>query len=358
MINVKYAVGIDIGKDQFSTCLSLIDQQQKVTIKSTSSFKNNESGFKSFYSWVVKHHREDLPIYFLMEATGIYYEQLAWFLYNQSCNVSVILPNKAKKYIQSLGLKSKNDEIDAKGLARMCSQQSLDLWKPLSKNIYSLRTLTRLHEDLVVQNTALQNRLDALELSMFDLRDSVKSLRRLINATKKEIKKLESQIEETISTDEMLQAKYEKINRIKGVALMTFAVVISETNGFELFGSISQLTSYAGYDVVENQSGKRFGKTRMSKKGNSHIRRVLHMPAFNVVRHEPSFKTFYNRVFETTNIKMKAYVAVQRRLLSLMYTLWKKDVAYNPNYSEARAADPLWGDSGGIEKAKLAGLAL
>src|SRR6185436_5433316 len=317
MTYLKYSIGIDVAKDEFKTCISSIDHLQKVTVKSTGSFKNNNTGFEGFYAWVAKHLREKIPSHFLMEATGIYYEQLAWYLYNKDCPVSVILPNKAKKYIQGLGLKSKNDKIDAKGLARMCAEQSLDLWKPLSKNIYRLRALTRLHEDLTVQNTALQNRLDALKASMFDLSDSNKSLSKLINTTKKELKKLEAQIKETIEKDQLLKAKFDKIGRIKGVGLMTFAVVTAETNGFELFSSISQLTSYAGYDVVENQSGKRSGKTRMSKRGNSHIRRVLHMPAFNVVKHEPLFKKFYNRVLTNTSIKMKAYVAVQRRLLTL-----------------------------------------
>jgi hypothetical protein len=31
---------------------------------------------------------------------------------------SIILPNKAKHYLISLGLKSKNDSIDAKGLSK------------------------------------------------------------------------------------------------------------------------------------------------------------------------------------------------------------------------------------------------
>ncbi|MEO0332589.1 MAG: transposase [Bacteroidota bacterium] len=56
--------------------------------------------------------------------------------------------------------------------------------------------------------------------------------------------------------DEQLKAKYEKISPIKGIGLLSFAVIIAETNGFALFNNQCQLVSYAGYDVVENQSGK------------------------------------------------------------------------------------------------------
>jgi transposase len=331
MQQLKYSVGIDMAKDQFKTCFSVIDQQQKVTVKGTGSFRNNVTGFEEFYAWTLKHTREKIPVHYLVEATGIYHENLAWFLYNKDCSISVILPNKAKKYIQGLGLKSKNDKIDAKGLAKMCAEQSLDLWRPISKKIYLLRALTRLNEDLTVERTSLNNRLQALEYAMFDVKDTKKSLRKVIASIDKELASLGVKIKEVIDNDSELHSRYKKITTIKGVGLMTFAVVVAETNGFELFNNIPQLTSYAGYDVMENQSGNSCGKSRMSKKGNSHIRRILHMPAFTAVKYEAEFKTFYDRVYDNTNIKMKAYVAVQRKLLSLIYTLWKKNCEYNPD---------------------------
>ena len=342
MKQLKYSVGIDMAKDQFKGCLSVIDQQQTVTIKATGSFRNNPTGFEEFYAWTRRHAREQLPVHYLMEATGIYHENLAWFLYTKDCAVSVILPNKAKKYLQGLGLKSKNDRIDAKGLAKMCAEQSLVLWKPISKKIYLLRALTRIHEDLTVERSSLNNRLQALEHAMFDVKESKKSLQKVIASIDKELGNLEVKIKEAIDNDPELASRSKKITKIKGVGLMTFAVVVSETNGFELFNNIPQLTSYAGYDVLENQSGNTIGKSRMSKKGNSHIRRILHLPAFTVVKFEPEFKNFYDRVYRNTNIKMKAYVAVQRKLLSLIYALWKKNCEYNSKYSEAGIADPLW----------------
>jgi transposase len=330
MKNLKYSAGIDVAKQDFKACISVIDEQQKVTVKATSSFSNSHSGFIEFEKWIKKHHKESLPLHFLMEATGIYHEHLAWFLYTRDYLVSVILPNKAKKYIQGLGIKSKNDKIDAKGLAKMGAEQSLSLWKPISKDIYRLRSMTRLHEDLSVQRSSLNNRLHSLDYAMFNVKESKKALIKLIGEMDKQLANLEKKIEEAVASDPQLNAKHQKISKIKGVGLMTFAVVVAETNGFELFTSIPQLTSYAGYDVMENQSGNTKGITRMSKKGNAHIRRVLHMPAFNVVKYEPQFKTFFNRVYEKTNIKMKGYVAVQRKLLTLIYTLWKKDIEYQP----------------------------
>ena len=53
------------------------------------------------------------------------------------------------------------------------------------------------------------------------------------------------------------------------------------------------------------------------------------MPAFNVVRYESGgFKNFFDRILSKHNQKMKAYVAVQRKLLIMIYTLWRKNEAF------------------------------
>jgi len=89
---------------------------------------------------------------------------------------------------------------------------------------------------------------------------------------------------------------------------MTVATEIAETNGFTLFNNMRQLTSFAGYDIVEKQSGKTSGKTRISKRGNSHIRRALHMPSFCAVKHDPQkFGLFYERVFKIRGINERIY---------------------------------------------------
>lgn len=91
--------------------------------------------------------------------------------------------------------------------------------------------------------------------------------------------------------------------------------------------------SYAGFDVVERESGMSTGKTKISKKGNSHIRRALFMPAFTAVKYkEKPAVDLYNRTMEKHGVKMKSYVAVQKKLLVLIYHIWKKNQEYDPNY--------------------------
>lgn len=43
---LKYSVGIDVSKEKFDSCFSVIDSSQKVTVKSTRQMDNSASGIK------------------------------------------------------------------------------------------------------------------------------------------------------------------------------------------------------------------------------------------------------------------------------------------------------------------------
>src|SRR5689334_18129711 len=165
---LKYCVGIDVSKSDLQCCISVIDQLQKVTVKSSGKFTNNKNGFTRLNQWICSRHKNrEVPLVVVMEATGIYYEQIAMYLSDQHYALSVVLPNKAKKYLQSTGLKSKNDKIDAQGLARMGAAQCLALWQPMDSYFYQLRELTRQHQSLQELKTTVNNQLHASEAGMY-----------------------------------------------------------------------------------------------------------------------------------------------------------------------------------------------
>jgi transposase len=333
---IKYSLGIDVSSKELYACFCSMDQNQRIKVHSTRKFSNTVSGIKALVSWI-KQHRKDqnIPLKTLMEATGVYYETCALYLSTLGFEVAVVLPNYAKKYLQSTGIKSKNDKIDAKGLARMAAERSLDQWQPLSEFFFKLRAMTRQYQNLQEAKTSVSNQLHAAENSMYRVKEVIRQLKELMKKLDKQIKQIKENISAHLKADELVNTKIKKASSITGVATLTVAVLVAETNGFELFKNQKQLISYSGYDVVENQSGKREGKTKISKMGNSRIRRALHMPALNVVKYNvPAFVNFYNRNIVKHHIKMKTYTAIQKKLLNLIYTLWKKNEYYNPNIHE------------------------
>ena len=172
----KYSVGIDMSKSDFKVCFVEISNDQSVKIKGSKTFLNTLKGFEGLKDWYTKHKKEDSPLVFVVEATGSYHEQLTWFLYKQKQEVSIVLPNRAKAYMISLGVKSKNDKVDAKGLAMMGAVQKLNIWNPISKHLYNLRQITRHLEDLQIIRTSLLNQKEQTVYAMYDLKTVGKSI--------------------------------------------------------------------------------------------------------------------------------------------------------------------------------------
>lgn len=330
---IRYGVGLDVSMEKFDACLSAIDLEGRVVIKSTTHFENNALGHCALVQWVQKHLKTAAPVSYAMEATGVYYEGLAFHLHQQGLRVSVVLPSRAQKYKQALGLRSKTDSIDARGLAQMACEQSLEPWQPMSRAFYELRTVTRHLEATNGEITRIKNQLHAQGFVVYQSREVLRALKQQLALLQKQKQQLIRRVHQIIEGDEELKRKCAQATRIKGLGELCWAVVVGETGGFALFDNIAQLVSYAGYDVVQDDSGKHRGPTRISKQGNGHLRRILHLPAFGVVRFgQPPFTTFYARLYARSKVKMKAYVAVQKKLLILIYTLWKKDVAFDAEY--------------------------
>ncbi|HMB99526.1 MAG TPA: transposase [Flavobacteriaceae bacterium] len=331
---LKYSVGLDISAKEIHSCISSIDSEQTVKVIRSKKFANSLHGHKELATWMdTCCVLEEIPLVVTMEATGIYHESCALYLYENNYRVCIVLPNKAKKYIQAIGIKSKNDPIDARGLSQMGAEQNLELWKPMGKYFYQLRELTRQHQSIQELLTSVQNQLSAASRGMYLNEFVIQQLEQTVHLLKDQRNSLEKEISNHFQRNVEVAKKVENICSIKGVSILTVAVILAETNGFALFRNKRQLVSFAGYDVMESQSGSRVGRTKISKKGNGRIRRILHMPAFNVVRFEQTaFVKLYQRTLNKHNIKMKSYVAVQKKLLTTIYTLWKKNESYDNQY--------------------------
>ena len=179
-------------------------------------------------------------------------------------------------------------------------EQQLPVWKPLPKNLYSLRLLTRQHQRLQELKTQSTNQQHALGHSAFENQFITKQLTKLVAIYDQQLGALVEAIAQLTEEDPTLEPRVAGLVKIKGLALLSVAVLVAETNGLEGFTNQRHLVSYAGYEVAENQSGR----TRISKKGNSRLRRILHLPAFNAVRfNEPTCKALYERVYERSGIK-------------------------------------------------------
>jgi len=325
-------VGIDISKDSFVACISHKTSTDEIIVKSTKKIPNSLSGYHTLQEWVSKFTNSEFPLIYVMEATGIYYEALAFDLLERGKSVSVQLAKNVKFFMQSHNIKSKTDDIDAQAIAQMGLERKLKLWQPGSIQMRLLKHLCRERIMLQAEQTTVKNQSHAWKHTYKPEKNILKRLENRLSFIKEQIQEIEQEIKSIVENDQDLAKRVANVCTIKGVGLLSAIVIIAETNGFALFNNKAQLISYAGYDVVRKQSGNSEAKTRISKKGNKNIRKALFFPATTACRFNPKMKQTYENITQKTAVKMKGNVAVQRKMLILIYTIYKNNIPYDENY--------------------------
>lgn len=330
---LKQVLGIDVAQKELVVTLGRMVEDLSTELYAYNVFSNTEKGFIELLNWVKKITKDDLEVLYVMEATGVYHQKFAYYLDQNNYKVSIVLPNKISNYIKTLVIKTITDKTCSQAIAQFGLERKLDLWKRPNRVYKTLQQLTRERDQIVSERVVVKNQLHA-EKSEAEPND--RSLKRIkericfLNSQEKEIKK---DIEQIIETNSYLKKEIENIVTIPGVAELSAVIVLAETNGFELIRNKRQLTSYAGLDVKDKQSGTSVkSKPRISKKGNKSIRKAMYFPALTAVRWDDNFKEIYAKLVSKQGIKMKALVAVQRKLLEMIYTIYKNKTPYDKNY--------------------------
>ena len=334
---LKQVLGVDVAQKELVVTLGRMVDDLSIELYAHKVFKNNEKGFISLLDWVNKLTDTQKKVRFVMEATGVYHQKFAYFLDERELEVCVVLPNKISNYMRTLDNKTITDKTCSEAIAQFGLERKLDLWhRP--KSIYkNLQQLTRERDQIVFERAMVKNHLHA-EKSEAEPNESsllrIKMRIKFLTEKKKEIKK---EIGTWISKDANLKQEIENICTIPGIGQLTAVIILAETNGFELIRNKRQLTSYAGLDVKEKQSGTSVkGKPRISKSGNRHLRKAMHLPGLTAVRWDENFRNLYARIVSKNGIKMKGLVAVQRKLLEMTYTVFKNKSPYEREYEVKR----------------------
>jgi len=338
VITLKQALGVDVSKASLSMCLGQMKGDLSKDFIAGSDVSNDQVGFKELAKWLKKVSALGPKPIIVMEATGVYHEELALFLYDLDYHVSIMQSGRVKRYAQSLDQRSKTDALDSKMLSMLGCEREVPKWNPPSLLMQELKALSRERSALIKSKCVEKSRQSAIDSSAYSNKREIRRHDQRLKLLKLQIAEIEQEMQKKVSGDEILIQKMSYLESIPGVSFISAITVIAETSGFALINSGKQLTSYAGYDVVLKESGTYRGKTRISKKGNSHIRAVLHMPSMTCVRVNPTLKPFYERLKPKKVKPLIALVAVQRKLLILMYTLWKNDTYYDGEFEQKKAA--------------------
>lgn len=93
------------------------------------------------------------------------------------------------------------------------------------------------------------------------------------------------------------------------------------------------MVSYAGLEIREKTSGTSVNsKPRISNRGKRNLRKFMHFPALAAIRTDQRFRDIFSRLVSRHSIKMKAIVAIQRKLLESTFILYKNNSFYNQQH--------------------------
>jgi transposase len=330
---VKQVAGIDVAQKELVVTLGRKLDDFSIELFAYKVFKNTDKGILALVEWTEKLSNKEKAIHYVMEATGVYHQKFAYYLDKNKHDVSIVLPNKISNYMRTLELKTITDKSCSQAIAQFGLERKLDNWVRPNDVYKELQQLTRERDQIVQERSTVKNQIHA---ENSEAEPNEKSLARMtsrikfLNSQEKEIKE---DIAVIVNKNPDLHQIINRITTIPGVGALTAVIVLAETNGFELIRNKSQLASYAGLDVREKQSGTSVkGKPRISKKGNRNLRKSMHLPSLTAVKWDENFKEIYARLVSKHGIKMKALVAIQRKLLELIYVLFKNETNYDKQY--------------------------
>ncbi len=326
MQEMTYAiyVGIDVSKAKFD--VAWINKGSKKA--KTKKFTNNAKGFEIFHQWITKQSKtEAKDILVLMEATGVYHENLAYALYDMGFGVSIINPTYVKQFAGAVGCHNKTDKQDAKILAQYASIKEIRLWEPEPKDVRYLKQLIARLDALEMDKQREQNRLEKLLSSSNNDAFILASVKEVLENLDNVIEKVQAKINEHINNNPDLKSGFEHLTSIPGIGEKVAPRILNLLKSKQ-FNSASECVAFVGLTPVQKQSGLMKGKPRISKKGNSTIRSKLYMCAMTAIRYNPDIKAQYERLLANGKCKKVALVAAMRKLLQICYGVMKHNSRY------------------------------
>ena len=307
--------GIDISARTFDLALRINGTAGKAR-----RFKQSPSDFQQAAKILTK-QKIDLVV---LEATGIYYLDIAVYLVNAGLTVAVINPVSSKRFAELKMTQVKTDAADAALLAEYAEVMKPKPWTPPKPEYLALKDIGRQINRLTKDKVKAKNRLHAVQsktspnVLVDDLTESIESYER-------RIRRLSEAALEIIQADKDLKAAYNGMLSTTGIGQTSALAILAEFAVLPRDMKAKQVARHSGLDVRLQESGTSVrGKSRISKAGNAYLRSALYMPAMSAARHDENTRRFRDKLVERGKTKLQAIVAVMRKYLTGLWIAFKQ----------------------------------
>lgn len=266
----------------------------------------------------------------VMEATGAYHCQLAFFLVAQGIAVIVVNALSAKHFSKLHLLKTKTDKVDAILLSEYGQRMQPPLWRPPAQELIELKQLYAVVEQLTKQQTALLNQKQALQLMPNYSHKAIDVLDQQLNHLQQSLIQLEKHLQDLL--DQHYHDLNDRLQSIPGIGPTSALLLIVVSQGFQAFEHAKQLIAYVGLAPRLYQSGKTQLKAHISKQGTARLRKVLYLAAWQAKRCNKACQQLYDRLLQRGKKPQLALIAVANKLIKQAFAIAKANIRYQHNY--------------------------
>jgi transposase len=323
-------VGIDVSKSKLDICLLIFGINGK---RKTKSLPNNAQSAQQIIGWLKAQKCEIEQTHVVLEATGVYHEQLLFALYDAGIKVSLANPARVRSFAQGMDILTKNDHMDAYVLACYSELKQPELWSAPSEEVRVLKGLLHHRDALRDDVLRMNNRLEKAHATPNTPAEVLDSLGKVSRQLKDELLRIEKLVNNHIDTHPGLKNDMDLLTSINAVGPQLGAnmLVVLRSSHFDNAG---QVAAYLGVIPVERQSGTSVrGKPGLSKAGSSAMRAKLYMSALTAIRLNPHVKAHYEQLLEKGKCKMSALGAAMRKLVHICYGVLKTQQKYDASYA-------------------------
>jgi transposase len=295
----KITLGVDIAKDE--CVVYRWDTEQTLIIS------NRPKAIKAFLGTLYG------PVQIALESTSDYHRSMMELAMARGHAVYLINPRQLVHYREAVNERNKTDTRDAWLLARYLVHEESQLrpCQPQSSLAHELWGLIKRRAMLVSSSKQLQQSFKGCSVSCQGMITSLKSL----------LARIERQIMRLIRQLGW-QDDYQRCLSIPGVGPLNAAALTAAYHRGE-FRTSDAFIAFLGMDVRIRESGKYAGKRKLTKRGESELRRLLYCAA-QPARCYPPFETYLQRQLDKGLSKTAAKVILARKLARIAFALMRQ----------------------------------
>jgi transposase len=315
--------GIDVAKDEL--VLHLCDESEHALLDRV--FPNTKRGINAL--------RRQLAgfgaVHLCLEPTNRYHLAAALALAGApQVTLSVVNARAARDFARALMVRGKTDRVDARMLARFACRLTPPPFAPPRDIDLQLRAFTRRIAMLVELGTKEANRLTIAKRSQ-DPAAVIRSISCVCDQLKRQIAALEEQALALIRHDPALKQHYAQLLSVKGIAKRSGLQILGELAVLPPGMGKRQWVAMAGLDPKPRESGTSVHPPRrISRLGNTNLRRALYMPALVAAHCSGPGRDYYQHLLGKGKKPILALVALMRKTLSAIWGMFQSGQLFDP----------------------------